>query len=112
MASLANGAAEMMGLEPAVTLEDIQASPDYIGAGYGIPTPESLEAISMLARREGILLDPVYTGKAMGLSWRTSVGAAGERATTSSSCTPAERRRFSITTGDLEPMFDTAGKEG
>ena len=66
MARLANGAAELIGVEPAMTLEDIQASPDYIGAGYGIPTPEGLEAISLLARPEGILLDPVYTGKAMG----------------------------------------------
>ena len=66
MAKLANGAAELLGLEPDVTLEDIQASPDYIGAGYGIATPEGLEAISLLARREGILLDPIYTGKAMG----------------------------------------------
>jgi len=35
------------------------------GAGYGKPTPECLEAIRVVARREGLLLDPVYTGKAM-----------------------------------------------
>ena len=33
--------------------------------GYGIPTPEGLSAIRLLARLEGLLLDPVYTGKAM-----------------------------------------------
>jgi len=33
--------------------------------GYGIPTPECVHAIEFLARREGLLLDPVYTGKAM-----------------------------------------------
>ena len=37
----------------------------YVGDGYGIPTPSTLEAISLTARLEGILLDPVYTGKGM-----------------------------------------------
>jgi D-cysteine desulfhydrase family pyridoxal phosphate-dependent enzyme len=41
----------------------------YVGEGYGILTPGCAEAIQLLARTEGILLDPVYTGKAMaGLS--------------------------------------------
>jgi L-cysteate sulfo-lyase len=38
---------------------------NYIGAGYGQPTPECIEAIKLLAQLEGILIDPVYTGKAM-----------------------------------------------
>lgn len=38
---------------------------DQVGQGYGIPTPECLEAITLLARTEGILTDPVYTGKAL-----------------------------------------------
>lgn len=38
---------------------------DYFGPGYGTPNEEGLEAIKILARLEGILLDPVYTGKAM-----------------------------------------------
>jgi 1-aminocyclopropane-1-carboxylate deaminase/D-cysteine desulfhydrase-like pyridoxal-dependent ACC family enzyme len=38
---------------------------DFVGDGYGIPTPEMKEALSLVARTEGILLDPVYTGKAM-----------------------------------------------
>ncbi|MDR2789105.1 MAG: D-cysteine desulfhydrase [Candidatus Accumulibacter sp.] len=37
---------------------------DYVGEGYGIPTEGMLEAVRLLARHEGILLDPVYTGKA------------------------------------------------
>jgi D-cysteine desulfhydrase family pyridoxal phosphate-dependent enzyme len=37
----------------------------FVGMGYGIPTPECVHAIEFLARREGLLLDPVYTGKAM-----------------------------------------------
>jgi 1-aminocyclopropane-1-carboxylate deaminase/D-cysteine desulfhydrase-like pyridoxal-dependent ACC family enzyme len=36
-----------------------------IGPGYGLDTPPCLEAISLVARTEGILLDPAYTGKAM-----------------------------------------------
>jgi D-cysteine desulfhydrase len=38
---------------------------EYVGAGYAVPTPEMVEAVHLLARREAILLDPVYTGKAM-----------------------------------------------
>ncbi len=35
-----------------------------LGPGYGVPTPEAFAAIELLARTEGILLDPVYTSKA------------------------------------------------
>jgi D-cysteine desulfhydrase len=38
---------------------------DYLGTGYTRPTPAMLEAVTLLARTEGILLDPTYTGKAM-----------------------------------------------
>lgn len=38
---------------------------DALGAGYGIPSAAGLEAIRRLARSEGLLLDPVYTGKAV-----------------------------------------------
>jgi len=37
----------------------------YVGPGYGRPSPEGREAIALALRTEGILLDPVYTGKAM-----------------------------------------------
>jgi L-cysteate sulfo-lyase len=47
------------GLGP-VEIDDTQ-----IGPGYGIPTTEALDAIRLLGRFEGVLLDPVYTGKAM-----------------------------------------------
>jgi L-cysteate sulfo-lyase len=43
----------------------VVANCDYVGAGYGIPTEGMGEAVRMLAREEGILLDPVYSGKAM-----------------------------------------------
>lgn len=42
---------------------DYQVIDDFIGLGYGIPTQASWKAIDRFAREEGILLDPVYTGK-------------------------------------------------
>ena len=38
---------------------------EYVGPGYSLPTPEMAEAVRMLAGLEGILMDPVYTGKSM-----------------------------------------------
>jgi L-cysteate sulfo-lyase len=43
----------------------VEANCDYVGAGYGIPTEGMAEAVQLVARLEGILLDPVYSGKAM-----------------------------------------------
>ncbi|WP_434924887.1 D-cysteine desulfhydrase [Enterobacter asburiae] len=44
---------------------DILLWDDYFAPGYGTPNEEGMEAVKLLARLEGILLDPVYTGKAM-----------------------------------------------
>ncbi len=44
---------------------DITLWDDYFAPGYGTPNDEGMEAVKLLARLEGILLDPVYTGKAM-----------------------------------------------
>ena len=41
------------------------ANGDYVGEGYGLPTEGMLEALQLLAQHEGILLDPVYSGKGM-----------------------------------------------
>jgi len=62
---LACATADLCGVPGAVVRDDVVANCDYVGAGYGISTPGSIEAIEMLARLEGILLDPVYSGKAM-----------------------------------------------
>lgn len=43
----------------------VEVSPDYRGAGYGEPTPAMVEAVKLVAQLEGLLLDPVYTGKTM-----------------------------------------------
>lgn len=65
MAELANRAAHLLGLPNRLRAADIEATLDYIGAGYGVVTPGGWEAMDLLARTEGILLDPVYTSKAM-----------------------------------------------
>lgn len=61
----ANGAAEILGIPTRVELDDLFTDDGFIGEGYGIPTRECLEAIALLARTEGILVDPCYTGKAL-----------------------------------------------
>ncbi|MDR1708509.1 MAG: D-cysteine desulfhydrase, partial [Candidatus Accumulibacter sp.] len=43
--------------------EAVVVNSDYVGGGYGVPTAGMIEAVQLLARFEGILLDPVYTGK-------------------------------------------------
>ena len=62
---LAQQTAELLGVPGSVARDKVVANCDYIGAGYGIPTPGMMEAVTMLARLEGILLDPVYSGKGM-----------------------------------------------
>ena len=63
--ALAEATAAFAGMAGAVRREDIVANGDYVGAGYGIPTDGMMEAVVLTARTEGLLLDPVYTGKAM-----------------------------------------------
>jgi D-cysteine desulfhydrase family pyridoxal phosphate-dependent enzyme len=61
----ANDAAALLGESTRVAREDLFTDQRFIGEGYGIPTPEGLEAIRLLAQTEAILLDPTYTSKAM-----------------------------------------------
>ena len=63
--ALAAATAKHIGASGAVRREDIVANSDYVGEAYGIPTTGMKEAVKLLARLEGILLDPVYSGKAM-----------------------------------------------
>jgi L-cysteate sulfo-lyase len=62
---LALETADLLGTPGCVQREDVVANCDYVGPGYGRPTPGMIEAVTMLARLEGILLDPVYSGKGM-----------------------------------------------
>lgn len=60
---LAEQTAIHLGIEGVVKREHVVANCDYVGAGYGIPTPGGIEAIELFARTESILLDPVYSAK-------------------------------------------------
>ena len=62
---LAMDTAEYIGKPACVTAEDVVVDCNYIGPGYGQPTQAMNEAVVMLARTEGLLFDPVYTGKAL-----------------------------------------------
>jgi L-cysteate sulfo-lyase len=62
---LAQMTAQLVGMRSEIRRDTAVANCDYIGGGYGIPTEGMKEAVRMLAQTEGILLDPVYSGKAM-----------------------------------------------
>jgi D-cysteine desulfhydrase family pyridoxal phosphate-dependent enzyme len=56
------GVGDMLGAQ---LIEDVTVLDEYVGAGYGVPSAQGEEAIELLARTEGLILDPVYTAKAM-----------------------------------------------
>ncbi|MCC6314870.1 MAG: D-cysteine desulfhydrase family protein [Thermomicrobiales bacterium] len=62
---LANETAALIGLPVSFGPDDICVDGGFVGDGYGVGTPGGLEAIQLLARTEAVLLDPVYSGKAM-----------------------------------------------
>lgn len=61
---LAVAVAELAGVVPEITPDVIECRDEWVGPGYSLPTPEMVEAVRMFASLEGVLLDPVYTGKA------------------------------------------------
>ena len=66
LAGLANATASRLGLDTGFGAGDFRVEYGYLGGGYGVAGELERNAIRMLARLEGILLDPVYTGRAMG----------------------------------------------
>lgn len=62
---LAERTAELVGAPGAVVRADVVANCDYVGRGYGVPTEAMNDAVLLLARLEGLLFDPVYSGKAL-----------------------------------------------
>lgn len=58
-------AAALIGLDGHLPEDAVQVLDDYIGPGYAIPSEAGMAAIDLLAREEGLLLDPCYTGKSM-----------------------------------------------
>ena len=57
--------AARVGVAAEIPKEAVLCFGEYVGPGYSLPTPSMIEAVKLLARNEGILLDPVYTGKTM-----------------------------------------------
>jgi D-cysteine desulfhydrase len=62
---LAQRTARHVGVNSVIPREAVVCFDEYVGPGYSLPTPQMAEAVRMLARLEGVLIDPVYTGKAM-----------------------------------------------
>ena len=63
--ALAEETADFVGAAGSVRRDDVVANCDYVGDGYGIPTKAMNDAVLLLARLEGLLFDPVYSGKAL-----------------------------------------------
>lgn len=66
VAALASAASDKLGPHIAFLPDDVIADDSYCAAGYGVLTDIEREAVQLFARYEGILLDPVYTGRAAG----------------------------------------------
>ena len=64
ISNLCQQAIELFDLPTEFHADALRFIDGYVGAGYAIPYQAAIEAIQMLARTEGILLDPVYTAKA------------------------------------------------
>lgn len=64
VAELVNQTYEFLGIPKSVRPDDLIVHDEYYQPGYGIPNEVDLRAIELLARTEGLLIDPVYTGKA------------------------------------------------
>ena len=62
---IANSTAERIGLGRPLRRDEITVVPGYEGPAYGVPDAQTVEAIHLAARTEGMLTDPVYEGKSM-----------------------------------------------
>ncbi len=63
-AGIANETARALGLDLVITEDEIVNFTDFVGEGYGVPSEAGVEAVKLFARTEGVILDPIYTGKA------------------------------------------------
>ena len=61
----ANTAAQRIELPVMLEAQEVIQTSDYIGPGYAVPGPECVEAMRMMAELEGVILEPIYTGKAL-----------------------------------------------
>ena len=62
---LAKRTMDHLGVSLEVTRDRVRANCDYVGPGYGLPTDAMRDAVTLLARLEGLLFDPVYSGKGL-----------------------------------------------
>jgi L-cysteate sulfo-lyase len=62
---LATKTADYLGTGLTIQREDVRANCNYVGPGYGLPTDGMIEAVKLLAQTEGLLFDPVYSGKGL-----------------------------------------------
>jgi 1-aminocyclopropane-1-carboxylate deaminase/D-cysteine desulfhydrase-like pyridoxal-dependent ACC family enzyme len=80
LADIANRTTTLLDLPHRVEAKDIDIRDDYMGPKYGAVTPAGREAMDLVAKNEGLLLDPVYTAKAMaGLIDDARQGRVGPR---------------------------------
>lgn len=63
-AQMATEALKLLGVDETLSAEDFLIDQNHYGPGYECPSEEGTEAIKLLARKEGVLVDPVYSGKA------------------------------------------------
>ncbi|WP_102225396.1 1-aminocyclopropane-1-carboxylate deaminase/D-cysteine desulfhydrase [Acidimangrovimonas sediminis] len=66
IAPMSNAAAKLIAVDREWAPEEIRVETGHVGPAYGVPSEAGNAAIHRAARAEGLLLDPVYTGKAMG----------------------------------------------
>ena len=85
----------MLGWSLDLSESDVETYDDYVETAYGEPSPRGLEAMRLAARLEGLMLDPVYTAKAMaGLIDHARRGLVGRDSTV-----------IFVHTGGLPAMF-------
>jgi D-cysteine desulfhydrase family pyridoxal phosphate-dependent enzyme len=97
---IAADAAKRLDVVAAMTADELFTDQSHYGEGYAVPTHTGLEAIRLLVRTEGILLDPVYTAKGMaGLIHDVRSGAIG-----------ADETVIFLHTGGAAGLFGAAGR--
>jgi D-cysteine desulfhydrase/L-cysteate sulfo-lyase len=78
----ARAAATALGYECHLSADDVESYDDFVATRYGTPSEGGMAAIALAARTEGLLLDPIYTGKAMaGLIEHARQGRVGREST-------------------------------
>jgi D-cysteine desulfhydrase/L-cysteate sulfo-lyase len=78
----ARDALALLGWEVDLSESDVESYDDYVDTAYGQPSQRGLEAMRLAARTEGLMLDPIYTGKAMaGLIHHAQQGTLGPDST-------------------------------